>query len=146
MTKRAEIDPADQDRSTQSEDEIRMDRRALLKVGAAGLGLAALGACSPGGGEGTGKPVVQRTDLGPAPDQPFSSPPMELVRMGMVGVGLQGTSHVRNFLRIEGCQITAVCDVVPEHAERSATLVEEAGFPRPTVYTNGERDFERLCA
>ncbi len=24
--------------------------------------------------------------------------------------------------------------------------MEEAGFPRPTVYTNGERDFERLCA
>ena len=29
----------------------------------------------------------------------------------MVGVGLQGGSHVENFLKIPGCRITAVCDV-----------------------------------
>jgi len=124
---------------------VELDRRELLKIGAAGLGLAALGACTPGEGGGTGL-RIQRTDLGPAPQDPFASPPMETVRIGMVGVGLQGTSHVRNFLGVEGCLITAVCDIVPEKAERSATLIEEAGFPRPTLYTNGERDFERLCA
>ena len=127
---------------------IEMDRRELLKVGAAGFGLAALSACSPGGGgdAGPSKPRINRPDLGAAPEALFAAPPMELVRIGFVGVGGMGTAHVRNLLRIEGCQITAVCDVVPEHAERSAALIEEAGFPRPTLYTNGERDFERLCA
>jgi hypothetical protein len=71
---------------------------------------------------------------------------MELVRIGYVGVGGMGTAHVRNLLRIEGCQITAVCDIVPEHAERASRLIQEAGFPAPTLYTQGERDFERLCA
>jgi hypothetical protein len=122
-----------------------LDRRELLKIGAAGLGIAALGACTPGGTEGS-TPRIQRTDLGPAPENPFAASPLETVRIGMVGVGLQGTSHVRNFLGVEGCQITAVCDVVPEKAERSARLVEEAGFPRPTLYTEGETDFKRLCA
>ena len=123
-----------------------MDRRDLLKLGAAGLGLAALGACTPGSGDGTAKPRLQRPDLGAAPDQPFASPPMDMVRIGFVGTGLQGTAHVRNLNRIEGCQITAVCDIVPEKAERAAGMVEEAGFPRPAIYVNGERDFERLCA
>jgi hypothetical protein len=146
MTRRDEDDleipetPMDQPRAE------GLHRRELLKLGAAGLGLAALGACSPGSREGSAKPRLQRPELGPAPDRPFAAPPMDLVRIGFVGVGLQGTSHVRNLLGIEGCQITAVCDIVPEKAERSATLVEEAGFPRPTLYTDGERDFERLCA
>ncbi len=121
-----------------------LPRRDLLKLGAAGLGLSVLGACARSG-EGEG-PSVQRTGLGPAPEHPLGAPPMETVRIGMVGVGLQGTSHVRNFLGVEGCRITAVCDIVPEKAERSARLVEEAGHPRPTLYTGGERDFERLCA
>ena len=131
-----------------TEVRVEMDRRELLKIGAAGFGLAALGACMPAGGGESGNtmPRIQRSDLGAAPEALFASPPMELVRIGMVGVGLQGTSHVRNFLGVEGCQITAACDVVPEHAERTANMVEEAGFPRPTVYTDGERDFERLCA
>jgi len=71
---------------------------------------------------------------------------MEIVRIGMVGVGGMGTAHVRNLLRIEGCQITAVCDIRPAHAQRSADLIVEAGFPPPTLYTEGERDFQRMCA
>ena len=92
--------------------------------------MAALATCTPGEGEGS-MPRIQRTDLGPAPENPFAAAPIEVVRIGMVGVGLQGTSHVRNFLGVEGCQITAVCDVVPEKAERSAGLVEEAGLGAP---------------
>ncbi len=122
-----------------------LDRREALKLGAAGLGLAALGACTPGPGDNK-PPMLQRTDLPAAPAQPFAAPPIDLVRIGYVGVGLQGSSHVRNLLGIEGCQITALCDVVPEKAAQNADRVEAAGFPRPTLYTNGERDFERLCA
>ena len=127
---------------------LELDRRELLKLGAAGVGFAALNACTPGGSAGSDQasmPRIQRPDLGSGPEALFASAPMDLVRIGMVGVGLQGTSHVRNFLGVEGCHIVAVCDLVPEHAERTANMVEEAGFPRPTMYTNGERDFERLC-
>jgi hypothetical protein len=67
------------------------------------------------------------------------------VRIGYVGVGNMGSAHVRNLLRIEGCQITAVCDIVPEKVERVQQWVQDAGFPRPTDYTRGEWDFRRLC-
>jgi hypothetical protein len=127
-------------------EDNTLDRRELLKLGAMGAGAVALGAAGCATGAPTTLPGLHRTDLAQAPEQPFSTPPMDLVRIGMVGVGLQGTGHLRNFLRVEGCQITAVCDIVPEKTERSARLVEEAGFPRPTQYTSGERDFERLCA
>jgi hypothetical protein len=70
---------------------------------------------------------------------------MENVRIGFVGIGLQGGSHVRNFLRIPGCQITAVCDIREERTAWAADAISEAGFPPPTAYTRGPRDFERLC-
>ena len=38
------------------------------------------------------------------------------------------------------------CDIREAHAERAADIIEEAGHPRPALYTNGETDFERLCA
>jgi hypothetical protein len=75
----------------------------------------------------------------------FSAAPIETVRIGFVGVGLQGGSHVENLLKIEGCRITAVCDIRPERTEWATRQITAAGHPPPTAYTNGPRDFERLC-
>ena len=129
---------------------VGLDRRELLKLGAVGLGVAATGSLAgcvpPGLSEGGPPGSVARSGLGPAPAAPFSASPIDEVRIGYVGVGLQGTSHVRNLVRIDGCVIQAVCDVVPEKVERAQEIVVEAGFPRPQGYSRGERDFERLCA
>ena len=122
-----------------------LDRRDALKLGAAGLGLAAVGA-SAGCAKRLGADrLFAAPSVGPAPAEPFRAPPMDVVRIGYVGVGGMGSAHVRNLLRIEGCVIQAVCDIVPEKVERVQGWVEEAGFPRPTGYARGVRDFERLC-
>jgi predicted dehydrogenase len=129
-----------------------MNRRDVLKVGAAGLGVVLAGgitgcdASDAGVSKSLSPGAFTAPDLGAAPAAPFSAPPIENVRIGFVGVGGMGSAHVRNLLKIEGCQITAVCDIVAEHAERVSGWVTEAGFPAPTLYTRGERDFERLCA
>lgn len=126
-------------------DHDGMDRRDVLRLGAAGLGLAAVGMASACAQGSSAHPVFQAPALGSAPLEPFSAPPMDVVRIGYVGVGGMGSAHVRNLLKIEGCVIQAVCDIVPEKVERIQGWIEEAGFPRPTGYTRGERDFERLC-
>lgn len=127
-------------------DHDGMDRRDVLRLGAAGLGLAAVGMASACAQGSSAHPVFQApAALGSAPLEPFSAPPMDVVRIGYVGVGGMGSAHVRNLLKIEGCVIQAVCDIVPEKVERIQGWIEEAGFPRPTGYTRGERDFERLC-
>lgn len=71
--------------------------------------------------------------------------PRDTIRIGFVGVGGMGTNHVRNLLRIEGAEIKAVCDIVPEKVAHVQKLAEEAGKPRPTGYTKGPTDFRRLC-
>jgi hypothetical protein len=68
----------------------------------------------------------------------------DTVRLAVIGTGLRGRSVLREFLAVEGVRVTALADIVPEKAQRAATLVTEAGQPAPALYTNGERDFERL--
>ena len=75
----------------------------------------------------------------------FAAAPIANVRIGFVGIGGQGGGHVNNFLKIPGCQITAVCDVRPERTDWATKQITAAGQPPPTAYTNGPRDFERLC-
>jgi predicted dehydrogenase len=67
------------------------------------------------------------------------------VRVGFVGVGHQGTSHIPNFLGIAGVEIRAICDLVPAKVERAQKLVTDAGRPKPAGYSRGPEDFRRMC-
>ena len=129
-----------------------LSRRTFLKTGAMGVGTVAAAGCAAADG-GQADPTVSTSStaavpvsLSQPPLQPLAAPALDQVRIGFVGVGGMGTAHVRNLIRIEGCVVSAVCDIEPEHAERAADLIVEAGHPRPELYTRGERDFERLCA
>jgi predicted dehydrogenase len=72
-------------------------------------------------------------------------PRIDTVRMGFVGVGSQGSSHVRNFLNIEGVEIKAICDIIEDKVTRMQNWVVEAGNPKPEGYARGEYDFVRMC-
>ncbi len=70
----------------------------------------------------------------------------DVVRLGIVGTGLRGRSMISEFLAIDGVRIVAVADTVPDKAARAVKMCTDAGAVAPDVYTNGERDFERLVA
>jgi len=111
-------------------------RRDFLRAGVA-AGLAA--AVRPAGAAAQEAPAPSATTL-------FAAPPMERVRIGYVGVGERGSFHVDSLLRIEGAEIRAVCDIVPEKVAAAQAKVKAAGQPLPAGYSRGERDFERMCA
>lgn len=72
--------------------------------------------------------------------------PLEEVRIGFIGVGARGTSHVREFLKLDRAALKAVCDIVPERVERAQALIAKTGRPAPEGYSRGEYDYRRLCA
>jgi len=120
----------------------KFSRREFLRTGmAAGLGTA-LGKRDPAVRDPGSSP-----GMGPAEDAliEFKVPPIDPVRVGFVGVGGMGSAHVRNFLKIEGVEIKAVCDIVEDKVARIQTWCEEAGRPRPEGYSRGDWDFKRLC-
>jgi hypothetical protein len=67
-----------------------------------------------------------------------------VARIAIVGTGLRGRSVLNELLAIEGVEITALADIVPEKAQRAAAMVTKAGKKAPELFTNGERDYERL--
>jgi len=116
------------------ESQSRRDFLRLSLAGAAGLCFSQKTALSS----------VRKSpseDYGPL----FTSPPLEVVRVGFVGVGGMGSVHVQNFLNIPGVEIKAICDIVEEKVTRAQKWVEEAGFPRPKGYSRGPWDFRRMC-
>jgi len=74
----------------------------------------------------------------------FDARPMELVRAGFVGVGDRGIGLLRQFLRVAGCRLTAVCDLLPERVARAQRLAVEAGQPQPAGYSGGPEEYRRL--
>src|SRR5689334_9624621 len=65
----------------------------------------------------------------------FRVAPIPLVRVGFVGCGLQGTEHIKNLLDIEGVELRAVCDILPEKTDRAQRLAREAGKREPKAFT-----------
>jgi predicted dehydrogenase len=115
------------------------NRREFIRMAGSLVGATLVGRGSLEGG------VQHRQPRQSPPEQPFAAPPLKEVRIGYVGVGLQGTSHVENLLHVPGARITAVCDIVEEKVRRAQKMVTDNGHPEPAAYVRGPRDFERLC-
>jgi predicted dehydrogenase len=122
-----------------------------MRLGALGVGAAAIATAGAGCASSRGAAAMQpyRAEsrrIGAAPIQPLATPPMEIVRVGFVGVGGMGTVHVTNFADIPGVRIDAICDIREAHVARAQKIVTDAGMPKPRGYSRGERDFERMVA
>ena len=130
-----------------------LNRRSLLKQAlVAGVGLAAGSAASPL--PVNAESVTAAKDPGRVPPRQPNTTTMRgvpferraTVRLAIVGTGLRGRSILSELLAIDGVQVTAVADIVPDKAARAVKMCTDAGQPAPAMYAEGETDFERLVA
>jgi predicted dehydrogenase len=121
-------------------------RRDFLKQAAAvaGMGLAA----------GLTGASTQAADAPITPVNPpqagksvagLAAPKMDVVRIGVIGVGGRGTGDLAELLVLDGVEIKAICDLVPSKVEHAQAMVVKKGQPKPQGYTNGPEDFKNLC-
>ena len=66
--------------------------------------------------------------------------PSDQVAMGFIGVGSQGTSRLREFMRESDVRVAAICDVDKRHLDRAIALVEAEKGYKPQAFG----DFRRL--
>ena len=111
-------------------NEKGMNRRDLLRV--AGLASAAL-AASPAEPQSSGKSVS---------GMPFEG--RETVRLGLIGVGGRGNSHIDEFSAIPKVEINALCDTVKEKTLKAQAKLERAGKKPPAVYHSSDTAFEEM--
>ena len=105
-----------------------MDRREFIKRGAiAGVSAAVFPTIVP-------SKVLGRNG---------NIPPSEMITMGCIGTGWQGTSNLEAFLREPDCRIVAVCDLDTDHLQNAMQLVNnQYGNTDCTTY----QDFYEVLA
>ncbi len=133
---------------------MRNNRRDFLKsTGIAGIGLAGasvLNGCAATKTTGADshlshireqavKSHTQRFNM-----HGYAAPKLDRVRIGYIGIGIRGAETVMLTSHIEGVDIKAVCDIVPEKAESVKKQLQPAGF-HPDVYAGKEDSWKQLC-
>lgn len=72
-------------------------------------------------------------------------PKREVVRFGIIGVGMRGSTLLRLLLAVDGAKITAICDIDQEALAAAAGRVETATGERPALYGENENSYLELC-
>jgi hypothetical protein len=74
----------------------------------------------------------------------YAAPKLETVRIGFIGIGNRGSSQVRKLASIEGVEIKAVCDIIPERAAKGVELVKDYN-QKPDSYSGSEDEWKKVC-
>ncbi|GAI10720.1 unnamed protein product, partial [marine sediment metagenome] len=74
----------------------------------------------------------------------YAAPKLDIVRVGVIGMGNRGPAHMRNLSRIVGVEIKALCDIRPEKANAAKKMLEGSGH-NPTIYTGNKDEWKKLC-
>ena len=75
----------------------------------------------------------------------FAAEPIENVRIGFIGLGMRGPDAVYRMTFIDGVEIVALCDLLPENVEKvQSGILEAKGLPRAAEYV-GPTAYKELC-
>ena len=74
----------------------------------------------------------------------YAAPKLDTVRVGFIGVGSRGSGTVERLARIEGVDIKALCDVVPERVSAAADSIKDYSF-NPDSYSGSQHSWKKVC-
>jgi len=74
----------------------------------------------------------------------YAAPKLEIVRIGVVGLGMRGSDAVERLSYIDGVEITALCDKYPDRVAASQKILEKMGRPKAKEFS-GVAGWKSLC-
>ncbi len=74
----------------------------------------------------------------------YAAPAIETVRIGIIGIGNRGSAAVKRLSYLEGVKINALCDVVPERAEKAKEGIISKGH-NPELFTGNDEIWMEMC-
>lgn len=74
----------------------------------------------------------------------FSAEKELKLRLGFIGVGLRGQSHLELALQRSDVDVIAICDVQQVMMDNALKLVSKAGKPKPQVILDGAQGYKKL--
>ncbi len=74
----------------------------------------------------------------------LSCEPLKTVRIGLIGLGMRGSTSLDRLLQVDGTEIRAIADLVVKNVKESNKKITDAGFKAAVEYT-GEEDWKKIC-
>lgn len=74
----------------------------------------------------------------------YGAPKLNVVRIGVVGLGMRGSGAVERLSYIDGVEITALCDKYPDRVTAAQKTLAKMGRPKAKEYS-GEEGWKALC-
>ena len=118
-------------------------REFLKKTGMTGAGLVGAGMFGCNSQSANSDPF-QQTHQQTFNMSGYAAPKLDVVRIGVVGLGNRGTGTVRRLAGIEGVEIRALCDVEPDRVERAAGNINHLGH-KPDFYSGHEDEWKKMA-
>lgn len=70
--------------------------------------------------------------------------PSDILRVGLIGVGLRGTNHLNNLLKRDDVTVTAICDIDPKRITIALEAIQNVGGKKPKVFSQNNEDYLNL--
>jgi len=70
--------------------------------------------------------------------------PLKTVRIGLIGLGMRGSQSLGRLIQVEGAEIIAIADVVPNAVKDANKQITDAGL-KPAIEYTGEEDWKKIC-
>ena len=68
----------------------------------------------------------------------------DVLKVGLIGVGLRGTNHLNNVLLREDVEVTAICDIDPARITIALDKISEKGKKKPKVFDKSDYAYRDL--
>ena len=75
----------------------------------------------------------------------FRAPPIESVRIGVIGMGHRGSAAVARLAKVPNANVVAVADLYEDRTVRQAKQLLALGKPLPTTYFGDKDAWRKLC-
>jgi hypothetical protein len=74
----------------------------------------------------------------------YAAPKMQTVRVGFIGLGQRGPTHLKNMTKLDGVEIMGLCDVREEYALKAQKAIPESR-QKPAIYGGDKDAWKKLC-
>src|SRR4051812_24067332 len=72
------------------------------------------------------------------------APKLDVVRVGLVGVGSRGSGTLRELMMLDGCEVRALCDNHPPSLAAGVAAMAKTGKPGPKAFCGSDDAYKNL--
>lgn len=124
---------------------MKSNRRNFIKAGGlAGLGLTGISKVVAGDVRSGQEAESRRMKEQKFNMCGYAAPKINTVRVGFIGLGSRGPTHMVHTSKLEGVEIKALCDLRPEQVDSAYQKIAKT-TQKPTFYTGHKEEWKKLC-